>query len=193
MRLSLSHKFILGALAVSAAVVGFPLVFEALGYPVSPWVMPFVALAAGGSLGFAVSRQLVRNYHPILTVTDRISRGDLRAEIQVPDAGRFPDETHELSRSIAEMLENLRELVGHVQVTADRVSSCSQSLVRSVQGVNSASEESLPDGRQIAPVDGQEGLLHCPFEARNQVFHTQSKDVEDDLPGQGVTVGVEAR
>jgi methyl-accepting chemotaxis protein len=140
-RLSLSHKFILGSLAVSAAVVGFPLVIEALGYPVSPWVTPFVALAAGGSLGFAVSRQLVRNYHPVLTATDRISRGDLRAQIQVPSGGRFPDETFELSRSIAEMLENLRELVGHVQVTADRVSSCSQSLVRSVQGVNTASEE----------------------------------------------------
>ena len=140
-RLSLSHKFILGSLAVSAAVVGFPLVIQALGYPVSPWVMPFVALAAGGSLGFAVSRQLVRNYHPILTVTDRISRGDLRAEIQVAPAGRFPDETHELSRSIADMLENLRELVGHVQGTADLVSSCSQNLARSVEGVSTASEE----------------------------------------------------
>jgi methyl-accepting chemotaxis protein len=140
-RLSLSHKFILGSLAVSAAVVGFPLVVEALGYAVSPWVTPFVALAAGGSLGFAVSRQLVRNHHPILTVTDRISRGDLRAEIQVPAAGRFPDETHELSRSIADMLVNLRELVGHVQVTADRVSSCSQNLVQSVEGVSTASDE----------------------------------------------------
>jgi len=140
-RLSLSHKFILGSLAVSAAVVGFPLLIEALGYPVSPWVMPFVALAAGGSLGFALSRQLVQNHQPILTVTDRISRGDLRVEIQVPAPGRFPDETHELSRSIADMLESLRELVGHVQVTADRVSSCSQNLVASVQGVSAASEE----------------------------------------------------
>jgi len=140
-RLSLSHKFILGSLAVSAAVVGFPIAIQALGYPVSPWVMPFVALAAGGSLGFAVSRQLVRNYQPILTVTDRISRGDLRAEIQVAPAGRFPDETHELSRSIADMLENLRELVGHVQGTADLVSSCSQNLARSVEGVSTASEE----------------------------------------------------
>ena len=80
-RLSLSHKFILGSLAVSAAVVGFPIVIEALGYPVSPWVMPFVALGAGGSLGFLLSRHLGRNHQSILTLTDRISRGDLRAEI----------------------------------------------------------------------------------------------------------------
>jgi methyl-accepting chemotaxis protein len=140
-RLSLSHKFIFGSLAVSAAVVGFPLLIEAVGYPVSPWVIPFVALAAGGSLGFLLSRQLARNHQPILAATDRISRGDLRAEIRVPAAGRFPDEIHELSRSISEMLENLRELVGHVQVTADRVSSCSQNLAGSVQGVSTATEE----------------------------------------------------
>lgn len=141
MRLPLSHKFILGSLAVSAAVVGFPLVIEGMGYPVSPWVMPFVALGAGGSLGFLLSRHLGRNHQSILTLTDRISRGDLRAEIQMPPAGRFPDETHELSRSIANMLENLRELVGQVQVTADRVSSCSQNLAGSIQGVNTATEE----------------------------------------------------
>jgi methyl-accepting chemotaxis protein len=39
------------------------------------------------------------------------------------------------------MLENLRELVGHVQVTSERVSSCSQNLVGSVQGVSTATEE----------------------------------------------------
>jgi methyl-accepting chemotaxis protein len=140
-RLPLSHKFILGSLAVSAAVVGFPILVEGLGYPVSSWVMPFVALGAGGSLGFLLSRHLARNHQSILTLTDRISRGDLRAGVQVPAAGRFPDETHELSRSIASMLENLRELVGHVQVTADRVSSCSQNLAGSIQGVNTATEE----------------------------------------------------
>jgi methyl-accepting chemotaxis protein len=140
-RLSLSHKFVLGSLAVSAAVVGFPILIEALGYPVSPWVIPFVALAAGASLGFLLSRQLARNHQPILEATDRISRGDLRAEIRVSPAGRFPDETHELSRSISDMLENLRELVDHVQVTAARVSSCSQNLAGSVQGVSDATEE----------------------------------------------------
>jgi len=140
-RLPLSHKFILGSLAVSAAVVGFPLAIESLGSPVSPWVMPFVALGAGGSLGFLLSRHLARNHQSVLSLTDRISRGDLRAEIQMPPAGRFQDETHELSRSIASMLENLRELVGHVQVTADRVSSCSQNLEGSIQGANTATEE----------------------------------------------------
>jgi methyl-accepting chemotaxis protein len=139
--MSLSHKFILGSLAVSAAVVGFPIVIEAFGYPVSPWVMPFVALGAGGFLGFVLSRQLARNHKPILTVTNRIARGDLRAEVPVPAFTRFPDETHELARSIGGMLANLRELVAHVQATADRVSGCSQNLVRSVQGVSTATEE----------------------------------------------------
>ena len=140
-RVSLSQKFAFGSLAVAAAVVGFPIAIEALGYAVSPWVMPFVALGAGGSLGFALSRQLVRDHRPILDVTGRISRGDLGAEVRVPAAGRFPDETDELFSSIANMLENLRELVGHVQVTADRVSSCSQNLAESVQGVSTATED----------------------------------------------------
>ena len=45
--MSLSHKFALGSLAVATAVVGFPIAIEALGYAVSPWVLPFVAIGAG--------------------------------------------------------------------------------------------------------------------------------------------------
>ena len=72
MRLSLSHKFILGSLAVSTAAVGLPLVIQALGYPVSPWLTLLMAVGTGGSLGFALSRQLARNHQPILAATDRI-------------------------------------------------------------------------------------------------------------------------
>ena len=44
MRVSLTHKFVVGAFAVLAAVVAFPLLLGWAGVAVAPWVTPFVAL-----------------------------------------------------------------------------------------------------------------------------------------------------
>jgi len=140
-RFSLSHKFILGSLAVAAVVVVIPAVVERMGFAVSPWVTPFLALGAGGSLGFAISRELAGSYLPVLRITDQISRGDLSPTSELPLDARFPDETTDLARGITAMLLSLRELIREVQQTSDEMSSSAAALSQTVDGVNSAADE----------------------------------------------------
>jgi methyl-accepting chemotaxis protein len=140
-RLSLSHKFFLGSLAVAAVVVVVPHGLERAGLAVSPLLTAFLAIGAGSVLAFVFSRELSRKYRPILALTDRISCGDLSTQLPMPREPRFPDETFELARSVSEMLGSLRELVGSVQATADQISESTRSLSRSVEGASVSSDD----------------------------------------------------
>lgn len=139
-RVALSQKFALGSLVVAGVAAGFPLAAEAVGLPVEHWVVPFVALGVGGGLGFALSRSLARSFSSLGDATERISRGDLTVAVVVEEGDRLPDETHELARSVQRMLSSLRDLVAHVQRTADRVSSAASGLAQSARSVAVASE-----------------------------------------------------
>ncbi|MDX1648364.1 MAG: methyl-accepting chemotaxis protein [Myxococcota bacterium] len=141
MRLSLSHKFFLGSLAVAAVVVVVPHLLEQAGLAVSPLLTAFLAIGAGGVLAFVFSREFSRKYRPILALTDRVSRGDLSTQLPLPRSPRFPDETYELAQSVAVMLGSLRELVGSVQATADQISGSTRSLARAVEGASVATDE----------------------------------------------------
>lgn len=158
--MALSQKFALGSLVVAGAAVGFPLAAEATGVPVEHWVVPFVALGVGGALGFVLSRSLARSFSTLRNATERISRGDLTVEIPVEDGATFPDETRDLSRSVHRMLASLRDLVGHVQRTADRVSSAAADLARSAQSVAAAGAQISTTVSGISDgVAGQQALL----------------------------------
>lgn len=130
-----------GSLAVAALVVVAPAAAERLGHPLSPWAIPFLALGAGAALGFALSRELSHTTRPLLGLTDRIARGDLASTFELPRSPKLPDETYELARGVATMLESLRELIRHVQRTADGISGSTRDLGRSVDGVSDATDE----------------------------------------------------
>jgi len=153
-RLSLSHKFVLGSLLVAGAVVAFPQLARGLGFAVERWVAPFVALGMGGLLGFFLSRSLTRSFEALRSATERISRGELGAEVALPPR-MFPDETVELARSIHGMLASLRELVGHVQGTAEQLRAAANDLSRSTQDANAGNERI---GVAVASV--AEGVVH---------------------------------
>jgi methyl-accepting chemotaxis protein len=140
-RLSLTYKFVLGALAVATLVGVFPSVVEHLGYDVAPWVSPFVALGVGGGLGFFLSRSLTRNFGALRSTTERIAKGDLGARIDVPAPFAFSDETHDLARSVQGMLASLRELVGHVQRTAEEVSGAAVGVSGSAQDLSAGNDK----------------------------------------------------
>lgn len=138
-RLSLTYKFVLGSTCLAAAAIGFPGALRGLGIAVAPWVSWFVALGVGGAMGFFLSRELAGNFQSLRHATDRISSGDLTAQVDVRDA-RFPDETHDLARSVQAMAARLRDLVGHVQRTADRASAAARDLARSAQDLSNNNE-----------------------------------------------------
>jgi methyl-accepting chemotaxis protein len=140
-QVSLTHKFVVGSLVVGGAVVGVPVLLARSGIDVAPWVAPFVALGAGGAIGFFLSRDLTRTFQSLRRATDHISRGDLAAVVDVAPPRRFPDETHDLGLGIERMAARLREVVEHVQATADRVSSAAHELTRSAEHVSSHNAE----------------------------------------------------
>jgi len=136
-QISLTHKFVVGSLVVGAAVTGLPVLLAETGIDVAPWIAPFVTLGAGGVVGFFLSRELTHTFQSLRRATDLISRGDLAAVVEIVPSPRFPDETHGLALGIERMAARLREVVEHVQATADRVSSAAHELTLSAEHVSS--------------------------------------------------------
>jgi methyl-accepting chemotaxis protein len=69
-----------------------------------------------------------------------ISRGDLSRIVEAP-RGAGKDEIDELATAISNMQENLRELVRHIQHTAQSVADSANDLQRSAEGVNASTGE----------------------------------------------------
>lgn len=140
MHLSLSHKLILGSLAVAAVVVLVPEVVKSMGLAVAPWVTPFLALGAGGALGVFISRQVVGRYGPLLDLARRAGQGDLTPADLKTDRERFPDETTELALGLATMVEQLRDLVGQTRQRAEQIASASERFAESAGSANEKSQ-----------------------------------------------------
>ena len=140
MRLSLTHKFVLGSLCLAATVGGISTAVHASGIPVMPWITIFIALGVGGGMGYFLSRQLTRSFLVLRTATERASQGDLTVRLDLSRKPRFPDETNDLAHSVHGMLESLRDLVGHVQRTADQASSAAQEMSGFTRGVSERNE-----------------------------------------------------
>jgi methyl-accepting chemotaxis protein len=70
-----------------------------------------------------------------------ISRGDLSKPVDMTITGYGKDEIDELAIAISNMQENLRDLVGHIQHTAQSVSDSAKDLQKSAEHVNASTEE----------------------------------------------------
>ena len=140
-RVSLSYKFVLGSLAVSAVVLVVPYVVESSGLAIEPWFTPFLALAAGCGLGVAISREISQSYRPLLAMTERIGRGDLSPSAERPAPPRFPDESTEIAQRIAGLLDELRGLVAYTRQHADHLSRTSEALAHGVVGASAAAHD----------------------------------------------------
>jgi len=159
-RVSLSHKLILGSLAVSAAVVLVPHLIESSGLALAPWFTPFLALAAGCALGVAMSRQIAGSYRPLLAMTERIGRGDLSPGHERSTPPVFPDETTEIAERITALLDDLRGLVAHTRHSADHISRTSEALSRGVASSNAAAHDiSITLGEVSSASAHQQDLL----------------------------------
>jgi len=136
-RLDLSQKLVLGFTAATAVGAGITPALHLLGAP--GWGAFFVAMLLGVGLGWIYAGQLTANFRTLRSCTDRISRGDLTAEVDIEAGRRFPDETVDLARSVDVMLQKLRELVEHIQRAADEVAQSSRDVASSSQSVNGTS------------------------------------------------------
>ncbi len=165
MRLDLSNKFVLGFVVVATVAAGLPAILEAYGAPA--WGSFFVALGVGAGIGSLYSRQITTNLGWLRNCTEAISRGDLTTEVTVR-SGRFPDETVDLARSVAAMLESLRELVERLQRAADEVAHTSRDLSESSRQVNGANQEISHNMGSVAQssLKEQEEIKHISLRMR---------------------------
>jgi methyl-accepting chemotaxis protein len=96
-----------------------------------------VAVAASVVAALLMSRVIVRPLHAAIRTADRIARGDLSADVKV----RGADETGDLLRALAEMTNNLRQLVGEVAGGAHMVADTSAQIAQGNQDLSQRTEE----------------------------------------------------
>ena len=142
MRVPLGYKFILGFVGVVAVVALAPPVVGALGY--APGITHFltivVALTVGLITGWFFSRKFARNIGMLTASAHEVSQGDLSRDIQLPPT-RMPDETHELTAAINLMVQNLRDLVGHVRGSSLKLAGASRELNGTAVEISVSTEE----------------------------------------------------
>lgn len=160
MRVALTHKFVLGSLAVAGAALALPHIIRTIGVPFPEWGAIFVALGVGGGIGFFLSRALGSKFKELRQATEQIRTGDLGAAIDLDSRSMFPDETDELAESLRAMLCNLREMVGRVQNTADSVTTRAVALRAAIQNVRAGNEGiSTTVGGVASGVENEQTLL----------------------------------
>jgi methyl-accepting chemotaxis protein len=96
-----------------------------------------IAVGAAAFVAFAMSGAIVRPLRAAIRAADQIAKGDLSADIQV----RGSDETGELLRALAEMTQNLRQLVGQVAGGAHMVADTSAQVAQGNLDLSQRTEE----------------------------------------------------
>ena len=175
MRVALTHKFVLGSLAVGAAAIALPGLIRASGVELASWVAPFFALGVGGIIGYSLSRDLTNTFQNLGSTIDSISRGDLQARAEVVTSPRFRDETHDLASSLQSMSSSLADLVENVQNTSAQVSSAARELAGSAGDVSANNGEIAATVSELEKsVAEQQKLLTDA----NQLFHDFASTID---------------
>jgi len=189
----------MGFVGVAVLSMALPHVLERLG--AAAWPAMFGALALSALAGWAFAQRVTRNIRRLRSCTDRISKGDLTADVEL-ETGRFaPDETVDLARSVDGMLQNLRELVEHIQNAADQVAHSSRDLSLSSHGIKTtnleiaATMETVAEGAG-AQQDGVQRMVqrgHSVSEALGESAHAaRESSVFAAEANERTTAGVEA-
>jgi methyl-accepting chemotaxis protein len=96
-----------------------------------------VAVGAAVLAALLMSRAIVRPLSAAIRAAEQIAQGDLTAQVQV----RGKDETGDLLRALAQMTDNLRQLVGEVAGGAHVVADTSAQIAQGNQDLSQRTEE----------------------------------------------------
>jgi methyl-accepting chemotaxis protein len=96
-----------------------------------------VAVAAALAASLLMSRAIVRPLQVAIQAAQRIAKGDLTTDVKV----RGSDETGDLLRALADMNQNLRQLVGEVAGGAHMVADTSAQIAQGNQDLSQRTEE----------------------------------------------------
>lgn len=142
MRVPLGYKFIIGFVVVVAVVAFAPPLVSALGYAheTTQFLTIVVAMTAGLVMGALFSRRFARSIGLLTRSVQEVSQGDLTRDIQLPPT-RMPDETHELTAAINVMIQNLRDLVGHIRGSSCKLAGAAREINGTAVEISTSTEE----------------------------------------------------
>jgi methyl-accepting chemotaxis protein len=142
MRIPIGYKFIIGFVIVVAAVAFSPKLVATLGYSaeISGLLGYAVAMTLGLILGWLFSKGFTVNIGKLTDSAESISRGDLTRNVAIRKS-LIPDETHELAGLINVMVQNLRDLVGHIKKTSGLLSESAREINSTALEINASTEE----------------------------------------------------
>jgi len=159
-RITLTTKFVVGSLAVAGGTLALPELIRGFGIGFSAWGTIFVALGVGGGIGFFLSQMLGSKFQALRDLTDEIRAGDFSSTRSQLPTSSFADETDDLAKSLRGMIEQLRDLVEHVQTTAGSVTNQAQGLNTSIEDVRTSGQGITDAMAGVASsVDKQQGML----------------------------------
>lgn len=140
MRLTLTHRFVIGTVFL-ALLVSAILIIAEKGI-VSSWVAPPVTILVGTGMAWMLSRETQR-LQKLERALREIANGNLAVRVasQLESEPSFRSETRDLEQCVEEMLGALRELLCHVQQASNHVSSCAHNLVLASNQASQGSED----------------------------------------------------
>ena len=152
-RVTLLSKILLGEVAL---VLGFVVLFVSAevmrGHLGEKAAVLFAVVTLGMAIAVAYAlNKVVARVARLTRSAEQISRGDLSKPVRFPPAFRVGyDEIDELSIAIAEMQENLRELVAHIQRSSTQVADAAANLVSNTEAMSGSADDVARSIQEIA-------------------------------------------
>ncbi|MBW2451799.1 MAG: methyl-accepting chemotaxis protein [Deltaproteobacteria bacterium] len=190
MRVEISHKFIIGFLAVIVSGVLVNLGVPYLQIPVEFQQLFSIccSLVVGLIIGVLFSRLFTSNIRHLTDAGMRLSRGDLSKDI-ILSHNAFPDETSDITDAMNEVQQSLRTLVGDIREIALRVAESSQNLSVNSKDMSISSLEVADTVDQI----GKGALTQAEMvEQCNRLFKEMAKAIHQ-VAGSAQKVAESAR
>ncbi len=141
-RMSLSSKIFVGNLLTVVGTLGLMILLEDLRTLDRERRLAalFGVLLLSSLLAWMISRRLGRNLEALSRAATAVSAGDLGERLPAAGAGPFTDEVDVLTDATRRMVENLRDLAGHVQRASERLGAASTDLVETTHLLSTQSE-----------------------------------------------------
>ncbi|MBI5234141.1 MAG: methyl-accepting chemotaxis protein [Deltaproteobacteria bacterium] len=123
-KVPIGYKFIAGFIVVVASAAFVPKVIAGLDLP--EWLREPVsfltAIVVGLTIGSLFTRGFTRRFNHLAYMAQKISQGDLTNSLRLKTNSEvIADETTDLAEALNLMLDNLKELVGRIIGTVDRL------------------------------------------------------------------------
>ncbi len=152
LRVSIFAKILLLYFVLSVVFLGLPPLVRLAGVPEELRFVVSFTLSIGFVLFFAwLTSRVLSGVRSLNRSALEISRGDLSKPVVQDRPLRLgEDEIDELSQSIANMQENLRELVSHIQRTARSVADSASDMLHWSEDVSGSTEEVARSATRIA-------------------------------------------